>query len=191
MSPKDALAVNEAHADYAGFVFAPSRHQISLTTAYTLKKLLDATILTVGVFVDEPVDVILDLYKTGIIDIAQLHGQSDTDEIAALQAAGLKVIQVFEKQTINLHSKADYLMVDSGKGSGKLLNLNEVPHINRPLILAGGLRPDNVQQVIRIARPTIVDVSSGVETKQKKDPKKIIQFVQNAKKEIDNENLIR
>lgn len=73
-------------------------------------------------------------------------------------------------------------MVDSGKGSGKLLNLNEVPHIKRPLILAGGLKPDNVQQAIRIAQPTIVDVSSGVETKQKKDPKKIMQFVQNAKK---------
>lgn len=182
MAPADILAVNEAHADYAGFVFAPRRHRISSTTADTLKKLLDPAILTVGVFVDEPVDIMIELYKTGIIDIAQLHGKREIDDITKLQTAGLKVIQVFEKQSIDLHSKADYLMVDSGKGSGKLLNLNEVPHIKRPLILAGGLKPDNVQQAIRIAQPTIVDVSSGVETKQKKDPKKIMQFVQNAKK---------
>lgn len=184
MRLQDIQAVNAAEADFAGFVFAPSRHQISLTTALQLRQHLNRNIPTVGVFVNESADDILASYHAGAIDIAQLHGKSTPAEIARLQATGLKVIQVFERQSIDLASQADYLMVDSGKGSGQVLNWQAIPEIDRPLILAGGLTPTNVNQAVRIVHPDIVDVSSGVETNQLKDPTKITEFIKNAKEEV-------
>ena len=191
MTPDDITAVNVAHPDFIGFVFAPGRHQIAPQTARHLKSLLQSSIKTVGVFVGESITDILEIYKTGSIDIAQLHRPSTSTEIEQLQRAGLKVIQVFEQRPIDSQSPADYLMADSGKGSGRLLSLNDVPHPKRPFILAGGLNPNNVQQAIQTVQPTIVDVSSGVETNQKKDVQKIIQFVKHAKEETYNENFIK
>lgn len=184
MRLQDIQAVNAAEADFAGFVFASSRHQISLTTALQLRQHLNRNIPTVGVFVNESADDILASYHAGAIDIAQLHGKSTPAEIARLQAAGLKVIQVFERQSIDLTSQADYLMVDSGKGSGQVLNWQAIPEIDRPLILAGGLTPTNVNRAVRIVHPNIIDVSSGVETNQLKDPTKITKFIKNAKEEV-------
>ena len=71
---------------------------------------------------NEPVTEILAIYRAGAIDVAQLHGKSTPTEITQLQQTGFKVIHVFERQAIDLTSMADYLMVDSGKGSGQLLN---------------------------------------------------------------------
>lgn len=184
MRTEDILAVNVAEADFAGFVFAPSRHQIALKTALALRKQLAPNIQTVGVFVNESIDDILAIYQAGAIDIAQLHGKSTPDEIKQLQQAGLKVIQVFERQLIDLDSPADYLMVDSGKGSGQILNWQAIPSITRPLILAGGLTPENVNQAVQLVKPDVVDVSSGVETNAVKDPKKITEFIKNAKEAI-------
>ncbi|MFD1125360.1 phosphoribosylanthranilate isomerase [Lentilactobacillus raoultii] len=189
MRPEDIFAVNQVDADFAGFVFAPSRHQVSLEKALALKELLKPEIKTVGVFVNESVDEMLAIYHAGAIDIAQLHGKSTPTEISQLKQAGLGVIQVFERQTVDTTSPADYLMVDSGKGSGQLLDLTRIPHLNRSLILAGGLTPQNVSRAIQIVRPDIVDVSSGVETNGHKDAQKINQFVKNAKEEVYYENI--
>ncbi|AFS01283.1 phosphoribosylanthranilate isomerase [Lentilactobacillus buchneri] len=183
MEPADIQAVNEAQADFAGFVFAKSRHVVSLATALALQTHLNPNIQKVGVFVNESIADILAIYQAGAIDIAQLHGKSTPEEIAELQRAGLKVIQVFERQAIDPKSTADYLMVDSGKGSGQSLNWQAVPHVDRTMILAGGLTPDNISQAIQIVQPDIVDVSSGVESDGKKDPNKIMNFIKNAKEE--------
>ncbi len=100
------------------------------------------------------------------------------------------MIQVFERQAIDLTSMADYLMVDSGEGkNGQLLNLKAIPHISRPLILAGGLTPLNVRQAVQLVQPTMVDVSSGVETNGHKDADKITQFIQQAKEDIIYEDI--
>ncbi|MGF2384958.1 phosphoribosylanthranilate isomerase [Lentilactobacillus otakiensis] len=183
MRPEDIQAVNEAGADFAGFVFAPSRHFVSLATALTLQTNLNPSIKKVGVFVNESIAKIMAIYRAGAIDIAQLHGKSTPDEIAALQAVGLKVIQVFERKAIDSESPADYLMIDSGKGSGQVLNWQSIPHVDRTMILAGGLNPDNISQAVQMVNPDIVDVSSGVETDGKKDPTKMMNFIKNAKEE--------
>jgi phosphoribosylanthranilate isomerase len=70
MRPQDIEAVNTAGADFAGFVFAPSRHQVTLATALALRARLNPAIPAVGVFVDESVDDILAAYQAGAIDIA-------------------------------------------------------------------------------------------------------------------------
>lgn len=183
MRPEDIQAVNEAGADFAGFVFAPSRHYVSLATAMGLQTHLNPDIKKIGVFVNESVAEILAIYHAGAIDIAQLHGKSTPDEITTLQSVGLKVIQVFERKTIDPQSPADYLMVDSGKGSGQVLNWQSIPHVDRTVVLAGGLTPDNISQAIQMVNPDIVDVSSGVETDGRKDPTKIMTFIKNAKEE--------
>lgn len=183
MKPDNIQAVNEAQADFAGFVFAPSRHYVSLETALSLQTELNPEIQKVGVFVKESVAEIIAIHQAGAIDIAQLHGKSTPEEIAELQDAGLKVIQVFERQSINDQSSADYLMVDSGKGSGQTLNWESIPHTNRTMILAGGLNPSNVRHAVDVVNPDIVDVSTGVETNGQKDPAKIMNFIKNAKEE--------
>lgn len=184
MRHQDVEAVNAARADFAGFVFAPSRHQVTLATALELRAHLNPDIPAVGLFVNESVTDILATYRAGAIDIAQLHGKGTPAEIARLQAAGLNVIQVFERQAIDTTSKADYLMVDSGKGSGQVLDWQPIPPLAQPLILAGGLTPTNVGRASRIVNPDIVDVSSGVETDQIKDPVKINAFIKNAREEV-------
>ncbi|WP_057825988.1 phosphoribosylanthranilate isomerase [Lentilactobacillus sunkii] len=183
MRPDDIQAVNKAQADFAGFVFAPSRHYVSLETALALQAELNPKIQKVGVFVNETTAEILAIYQAGAIDIAQLHGKSTAEEIKELQDAGLKVIQVFERKSIDPQSLANYLMVDSGKGSGQVLNWKALPHIDRTTILAGGLNPDNISQAVTIVNPDIVDVSTGVETDGHKDPAKIMNFIKNAKEE--------
>ncbi|MEE6716611.1 phosphoribosylanthranilate isomerase [Schleiferilactobacillus harbinensis] len=181
MTPADVAAVNTTAADFAGFVFAPGRHQLSASTAQALRRLLDPRIQSVGVFVHETVAEILAIYRTGAISIAQLHGPADAAMIRTLQSAGLQVIQVFINQPLDPASPADYVMVDSGQGSGKTLTWTALPATAQPTILAGGLQPANVAAAITLARPDIVDVSTGVETDGHKDRQKIQAFVRTAK----------
>ncbi|HAH75301.1 MAG TPA: N-(5'-phosphoribosyl)anthranilate isomerase, partial [Kandleria vitulina] len=78
---EDIAYVNEAKPDLIGFVFAKSRRQVSDKQAKKLKSLLDTHIKSVGVFVDEPREHIVNLVKEGIIDIIQLHGHESQDDI--------------------------------------------------------------------------------------------------------------
>lgn len=77
---EDIQAVNEYLPDYIGFVFAPSKRQISGQAAATLKKELSPAIKAVGVFVNSPIDKITALVQQGIIDAVQLHGDMETFE---------------------------------------------------------------------------------------------------------------
>lgn len=191
MTPNDALIVNAAHADFAGFVFAPSRHQISPATARLLKQILLPEISTVGVFVNESIDEIINIFKMGLIDVVQLHRKSNLTEITTLQKMGLKVIQAVDVQSTTLNTTADYILFDSSRGSGKKIDLTYLSHPNRPFMLAGGLTPDNVYQIVKTMSPTIVDVSSGVETNQIKNKQKVCQFIKNAKGATYNEQFIQ
>ena len=70
----DVALVNQYLPEYIGFVFANTKRFVTDTQALTLKQALDPRIRAVGVFVDEPMEHIINLYHSGIIDIAQLHG---------------------------------------------------------------------------------------------------------------------
>lgn len=181
MTLQDIAAVNQVDIDYGGFVFAPGRHQIDLSTALALRAKLKPTIKSVGVFVHETYETIQHIYQAHAIQIVQLHGPYEPDLIQKLHQAEIPVIQVFQNQIPTDQNMADYLMVDSGQGSGQPLNWQAFPKLHKPLILAGGLTPDNVQKAIGIVKPAVVDASSGLETAQHKDPYKIKQFVKNVK----------
>lgn len=187
---EDIEAVNRLKPEYIGFVFAEkSKRYVSPEKAAELKKLLNPEIKAVGVFVDEDIDNVSELLKNRIIDIAQLHGNEDNSYIEKLKKLiNMPVIKAFQiKSGDNIaearNSAADYVLLDSGKGSGQRFNWELIKSINRPYFLAGGLDTENISIAVKSLRPFAVDVSSGIETDGKKDLDKMTAFVNAVRKE--------
>ena len=182
---EDIKYANELKPDFIGFVFAPkSKRFVDADTARELKNLLDTEIKAVGVFVDEDINVVTKLLKDGIIDIAQLHGSEDEEYIKSLRAICdkpiIKAFTIVSKDDIKKanESTADYILLDSGKGSGETFDWDLIKEVNRPYFLAGGLTLDNVENAVKTLHPFVVDVSSGIETDGFKDFDKMCRFVQ-------------
>lgn len=148
---EDIEIVNKYSIDFMGFVFAESPRKVSKDEAKYLSSLLNSNIVPVGVFVDEDIDFIVELYKENIISIAQLHGDEDEDYIQYLRNKSFKevgsnipIIKAIEindfadldsiddfevkKRMCNSRIKSklelscDYFLFDSGKGSGKMFD---------------------------------------------------------------------
>ena len=176
--------VNALHPDYIGFVFyEKSKRFIEAKAAEILKSNLRPDIQSVGVFVNEKAETVAKLLNTGIIDIAQLHGQEDEKYIEHLRKlASKKIIQAFKiksKEDIIKAEKssADHILLDSGAGTGKAFNWELLKDIKRPYFLAGGLYPENVKEALEKLDPFAVDVSSGIETDGYKDREKMEKFL--------------
>lgn len=182
---EDIAAANEIKPEYVGFVLAPQfwRH-ISRETARVLKAALSPDIQAVGVFVDNPFEEVLSYLRSGIIDIAQLHGQEDDEFIRRLQSeSGKKVIKAFKIASAKdieraYNSPADMVLLDSGTGTGELFDHSLIRGFGRDYFLAGGLDPNNVGAAVRNLTPYAVDVSSGIETEKLKDKEKMRAFAQ-------------
>ncbi len=194
MRAEDIEAVNILKPEYIGFVFAEkSKRCVTPEKAAELKRLLNPEVKAVGVFVDEDIDNVSKLLKNGTIDIAQLHGSEDNSYIEKLKkrinTPVIKAFQIKSGEDISeaQNSAADYVLLDSGKGSGQIFNWELIKSINRPYFLAGGLDTENIQSAIRSNRPFAVDVSSGIETDGKKDLDKMTAFVNAVRKEEENE----
>jgi len=187
---EDILACNKIRPEYIGFVFwVRSSRNISFVRARELKALLDTSISAVGVFVDEKIDVVKSLLDDGTIDIAQLHGTEDEEYISNLQKlTGKPVIKAFKIRDESdadraQKSNADYILLDSGMGTGKAFDWSLLDDIERPFFLAGGLSCDNAAEAVRNLHPFAVDVSSGIETDGVKDRKKMEEFASIVRKE--------
>ncbi|MBE5897774.1 MAG: phosphoribosylanthranilate isomerase [Lachnospiraceae bacterium] len=174
---------NEIKPDYVGFVFwNKSRRYVTADKARELRNQLDSDIQVVGVFVDEDIDRIIDLYQSGIIDVAQLHGAEDDIYIKRLQGIGIPVIKAYVVSNNSdiivqaQNSIADYVLFDAGKGDGKTFDWDLLRDFNRDYFLAGGLNLSNIREVTQNIKPFAVDVSSGIETNGEKDKSKMEQF---------------
>ena len=207
MRPEDISAANAIKPDYIGFVFAKkSRRYVSPEQAAELKAKLNPEIKAVGVFVDAPLNEVADLLKKGIIDIAQLHGNEDEMYAATLrELTGKPVIKAFRlgtaegmrqsgagldyscstndteaERTIRdaSHFPSEGVLLDSGAGTGTVLDWDTLSGFTRPYFLAGGLSPDNIKEAIEKLHPYAVDVSSGIETDGLKDPEKMRAFAE-------------
>lgn len=185
----DIEVVNVLKPEYIGFIFVPkSKRYVSIAQASVLKKELDKKIKAVGVFVDEDIDIILDCINLGIIDMVQLHGHEDEKYIKKLKVLGQRpIIKAFKIESQNdcleaEKSSADYILLDSGSGSGKVFDWELIKDIKREYFLAGGLDVENVEKAIRVLKPYAVDVSSGLETDGLKDKLKMEAFVYNVRK---------
>ena len=196
---EDIQNVNKLLPDYIGFVFwEKSKRNVSKEKAAELRSLLAPGIKAVGVFVDADTEFVADLVKDGIIDIAQLHGTEDVSYIGRLRECvnrgrrdsrinddvnkRFEIIKAFNVNKLDSFeeaekSPADYIMMDSGKGSGVTFDWSKLDGLERPYFLAGGLSPDNVKEVTDKLHPFGVDVSSGVETDGVKDAAKMLRFM--------------
>lgn len=183
--PEDITAANALKPEYIGFVFAAkSKRAVSREMAAELKARLSPEIQAVGVFVNEAPETVAGLLNTGIIDIAQLHGQEDESYIQNLRTRTNKtLIQAFrvdgpESLAKAEKSPADMILLDSGAGgTGTAFDWTLLEKFERPYFLAGGLGPDTAGDAVKRLHPYAVDVSSGIETAGKKDEQKMAAFV--------------
>ena len=173
--------VNRCGPDYAGFVVnvPKSRRSVTPEEARALSALLSPDIIPVGVFVNERAEVVASMLNDGIIFAAQLHGSEDEDYIGDLRRrTGGILIQAFSVASPSdmeraAASPADYVLRDSGGGTGRTFDWRQIKGFKRPYFLAGGLGADNLPAALAELRPFAVDMSSGVETGGVKDPAKI------------------
>lgn len=148
----DIETTNKLKPEYIGFVFASkSKRYLTPEKAADLKRLLNPNIKAVGVFVNENPENIACLLNSGIIDMSQLHGNEDDIYIKQLRKlADRPVIKAFhiestsDMETANRCS-ADYVLLDSGAGTGTVFDWKLIQDIKRPYFLAGGLGVDNVE----------------------------------------------
>ena len=251
--PEDIAYANEVKPDYVGFILtAGFRRSITKETARELKSKLAPGITAVGVFVNEPVEHIVEFLEEGIIDAAQLHGDESEEDIVYVKAAtGKPVIKVvrFAKQEdektvkssdaqagdpevaktvkssdtqvgdpevaktvkssdvqagnqenaklINryaveawLDSAADYLLFDSGTGTGKTFDWSVLAEVladyggtlPKEFFLAGGISAENIGEAYEQVRPYAVDLSSSVEMEGVKNLEKMKLAVSAARK---------
>lgn len=189
---EDIWAANLLRPDLIGFVFAPSQRQVTEEQAAAFRRELSPGIPAVGVFVDEPVERVVSLYKKGIIQFAQLHGHEDEGYIRRLKklcdVPVILALRVQSREQILEAEKlpADMLLLDTyvkGKqgGSGISFDWQMIPKLQKPFILAGGLNENNVEKAIAACNPWCVDVSSGVETGGYKDPAKMRAVLEKAR----------
>ncbi len=185
-----ALGTVEAGADALGFVFAPGPRQVDREVVLSICAHLPPFVSRVGIFVNTPAGLAEETAAYCGLDILQLHGQESPEYCRQLKyrvikafrvrdAASLKNIALYRCSAVLLDSYMPGLF--GGTGHSFDWKLARAPALNRPIILAGGLNPENVRQAVAIAQPYAVDVSSGVETGGKKDLEKIRLFIQRAK----------
>ncbi len=197
---KDALAAIEAGADYLGFNFYSKsvrfiEKEICAEITSVLKKEYP-NIKLVGVFVNYPVDEVKNILETCSLDLAQLHGDETPEIIAQLVPQAFRAFRGIPSD-ITGYERNDVpaLLVDAAVkgmygGSGVTADWSAAAELAKryPLLLAGGLTPENVADAVRQVKPWGVDVASGVESVAgEKDAAKMSAFVNAVKRlEIGN-----
>jgi phosphoribosylanthranilate isomerase len=186
---EDARLAADLGAHALGFIFYPkSPRSVAPDAAREIIRTLPPFVLTVGVFVDEEAGVVRDLATTVGLDWVQVHGSESPEYCKSL---GRRVIKGFRVKGEDIFEKlqqyqgaAQAFLLDAYKpgtpgGTGETFDWDLARRAGKygPIILAGGLTTDNVAEAIRIARPTAVDVASGVEAAPgKKDPVRLREF---------------
>ena len=184
LSTKEAVKTAvSAGADYIGFVFAPSKRQVTVEQAIELAKFIPSHIQKVGVFVSPSRAELLEAVDKVGLDLVQVHGQVADDLFEDLPCASIQAVQVDRDGHVP-NSQADYLLFDAPvAGSGQTFDWGrlDTTELAQPFFIAGGLNEDNVEEAIQHFTPFAVDVSSGVETDGQKDHEKIRRFIERVK----------
>ena len=201
--PRDAQLAESAGADAIGLNFyAKSSRYVDPERAQQIAAVVSDQILKVGVFVNSPVEEIALLARQVPLDAIQLHGDEPASFL--LELPSLPIIKAFRCGEAGLAPLVEFLaackqqgrmptalLIDAAApgqygGSGQtvdwtILSSAQDQLLGLPIILAGGLKPENVAQAIQLARPHGVDVASGVEASPGvKDEKLVSLFIQNA-----------
>jgi len=187
LSTKEAVKTAvSAGADYIGFVFAPSKRQVTVEQATELAKFIPSHIQKVGVFISPSRAELLEAVDKVGLDFVQVHGQVVDKLFENLPCGSIQAVQVDGNGHVH-NSQADYLLFDAPvAGSGQTFDWGrlDTTELAQPFFIAGGLNEDNVEEAIQHFTPYAVDVSSGVETNGQKDHEKIRRFIERVKNGI-------
>lgn len=187
----DALAAVQAGADAVGFVFWPrSPRAIDAARAASVIRRLPPFVTAVGLFVDPSDDELAAAMDAGC-DLLQFHGDETPERCARAGRPWIKAIRVRAETSLHdaavQYAGARGLLLDAfvegiPGGTGSRFDWNLVPrNLSLPVVLAGGLTPENVGDAIRAVRPWAVDVSGGVEVaKGIKDHARMAAFIEGA-----------
>jgi phosphoribosylanthranilate isomerase len=186
---EDALSAVQCGADAIGLVFyEKSPRNVSLERAAQIVAALPPFVTAVGLFVNEDASTVRNIRQRVGIDLLQFHGDETPEYCQSFSAPYIKALRV--RPELNLiqyaadFASARALLLDAYQegvagGTGKTFDWDLIPaELGKPVILAGGLDPDNVGEAIRRVRPYAVDVSGGVEREKGiKDAAKIAAFM--------------
>jgi len=192
-NPEDARIAVEAGADAIGLIFVPDTPRyVTVEAAKAIARAVPASVSRVGVFVDAPVAEINRVAREVPLEVVQLQGELSPEQAGRVVVAYLKVVRVrgaIDVEALRAY-KARAIVLDTfveGKpgGTGRTFDwelARPVVEAGLPVLLSGGLTPDNVAEAVRRVRPFGVDVSSGVEARPgHKDHDKVRAFIANAK----------
>ena len=190
LTAEDIENANRLLPDYVGFIRAPGlRRTKTPEEVRRLTERLDGRIIPVGVYINESPDrVIREVCECGL-GAVQLHGDEDDGYIRELkQQLSCPVIKAFRIRSEEDVRKAEacaanLVLLDSGAGTGKSFDHSLLGFLTRDYILAGGLNPENVGELISRFHPYGVDTSSGIETGGRKDPAKMAAFTDAVRQE--------
>jgi phosphoribosylanthranilate isomerase len=189
---EDALTAIDAGADALGFVFyPPSPRYIEPAVAADIIWQLPPFVTTVALFVNETEENIRQITELTQIDLLQFHGDETAEFCQGFNKAWIKALRVRNAEQLQADlqqfTQARAILLDSYRpgvpgGTGETFNWELIPQDSpRPIILAGGLTPENVGTAVHQVQPYGIDVSGGVEaSKGIKDPVKIHAFIRGA-----------
>ncbi|MCL4268901.1 MAG: phosphoribosylanthranilate isomerase [Anaerolineales bacterium] len=196
---KDAQAAINAGADYLGFNFHPKSVRFIEKSACaeiaSVLKREHPQVKLVGVFVNSPVDEMKNILQTCHLDLTQLHGDETPEIFAQLAPHAFRAFRGIPESNAGYErSEAPFMLIDAAVkgvygGSGVTADWTAAAKLAQqyPLLLAGGLTPENVADAVRQVNPWGVDVASGVESAPgEKDAGKMSVFVKAAKQTMDN-----
>ena len=194
--PAHARVAAEAGADAIGLVFhAASPRNVAPDAAAAVAAAVPAFVTTVGLFVDTPAARIREILARVPLDLLQFHGDEPADFCGQFGRPYIRAVRMEEGVDLlewaRRFPQAKALLLDAhvpGEhgGTGRSFDWSRIPRqLPVPIILSGGLTPENVAPAIRAVRPWAVDVSSGVESARGvKDPAKIVQFIRNSREAL-------
>ncbi len=188
--PQDALVAAQFGADAIGLVFYPkSPRNVNIEQAQVIMQALPAFVTTVGLFVNSKTSFVENTLAELPLDLLQFHGDESPEYCQQFAKPYIKALRMSPNidiaTLVQNYTHAKALLLDTyvkglAGGTGKVFDWQQVPaNLSKPIILAGGLTPDNVNQAISTLQPYAVDVSGGVESsKGIKNAEKIAAFMQ-------------
>ncbi|MZQ98725.1 MAG: phosphoribosylanthranilate isomerase [Acidaminobacter sp.] len=201
--PEDIEYANQTRPDYIGFVFAKSKRQVSPELAGQLGLGLAEGMKRVGVFVNAPLEEILEAVRLAKLDVVQLHGDEGPEEIRAVKDALVgvgtgtigrvpeiwKAVRTTDAAVLLAADglEVDRLLLDAftpgmAGGTGVVADWNMIrgvkEQLTKPFFLAGGLNAGNLEEAVYAVEPYGIDLSSGIETDGFKDLSKMEDIIE-------------
>ena len=190
----DALAAAEAGADMIGLMFYEgSPRHVTVAQAVEISRALPPFVLRVGVFVNPAEAFVARALGDCDLSLLQFHGDEESDFCTQFGLMSLKAFRIRDAASLDAlpNYATDAYLLDAYSpeargGTGEKFNWDlavEAQKFGKPIFLAGGLTPENVEAAVKKVRPFAVDVSSGVESAPgKKDPAKVRSFIEAARR---------